>query len=408
MNAPSSCMPEDGFVLPSPYTGTTQNTQRGSGNVDRLKRIPHLDFLPIAILVIVAYMAIINVNIVLGMLGTALSILTPVIWGVVISFVLSPIVDIMMKRLRVRKVPAIIISYVLFTGAIVAIFTILVPIMSKNVNDLIGQLPTYMAKLESLLARYGASIQSITKLDYASMFNFDLSNISMAGIKDFISSSGQYFNIFTGVITGVFNVTSAILKIFIGFIISIYMILDRDLFARGAKRAAYAFLDREKAEGLISLVNEAGDLFSRYLIGQATDAFIIGVIAVIGFSILGVPYAALMGIIIGITNMIPFLGPIIGGIPVVGIALFTSPLSALYALVFILVLQQVDGNIISPRVVGGSVGVNPFWSILAILVGGSLFGIVGMIMCIPTFALIRNVFVRSVEKRIREKNISVV
>jgi predicted PurR-regulated permease PerM len=136
------------------------------------------------------------------------------------------------------------------------------------------------------------------------------------------------------------------------------------------------------------------------------DSLIIGLICFAGMWALKAPYALLMSIIIGVTNMIPYFGPFIGAVPAIIITLFSSPVTAIWVAVFILILQQLDGYIIGPFILGDSVGLSPFWIILAILIGGGLFGVLGMLICVPVMAIVRNQFSRYINKRLDEKNLS--
>ncbi len=153
-------------------------------------------------------------------------------------------------------------------------------------------------------------------------------------------------------------------------------------------------------------MNEVDEIFSKYIIGKMIDSLIVGIICFMGLWFLKAPYALLMAIIVGVTNMIPYFGPFIGAVPAVIITLFTSPITALWVTLFIIVLQQLDGYIIGPFILGDSVGLSPFWIILAILIGGGLFGILGMLICVPVMAVVRNMFSRYINRRLDEKSLS--
>lgn len=192
----------------------------------------------------------------------------------------------------------------------------------------------------------------------------------------------------TSITVSAINVVVVLKNVVIGLIVSIYVLMEKERFEGQAKKITFAVLPIKQANALIQIVHKVDQIFGGFIIGKIIDSIIIGIICFIGCSILRMPYTLLVSVIIGITNIVPFFGPFIGAIPCLIIVTITDPLHGLYLLIFILVLQQVDGNIIGPKILGDSTGLSSFWVIFAIMVGSGLFGFAGMLFGVPAFAVI--------------------
>jgi predicted PurR-regulated permease PerM len=176
-----------------------------------------------------------------------------------------------------------------------------------------------------------------------------------------------------------------IMAIFIAF----YMLYDKERFARKMEKAVYALSTEEKAERFLQNSNRIHHIFNDFIVGKAIDSLIIGILALIGFNILKAPFPLILGLIIGVTNMIPYFGPFIGAIPAILITLLIDPPLAIAVGIFILILQQFDGNILGPKILGDSVDLSPLWIILAVVIGGALMGPLGMFIGVPIFATVK-------------------
>lgn len=201
------------------------------------------------------------------------------------------------------------------------------------------------------------------------------------------------------------SIGSKAFSMFTSFIISIYMLNEKDdLIARG-KRLLYAFYSETKANKFINIGRKANTIFKSFLNGKILDSFIVGTVCVISFAIFKIKYAVLFGTIVGIFNIIPFFGPIIGAVPVVIVTFFIAPSKAMTLLIIIIVIQQIDANYLDPRIVGNNVGVSPFWILTAVIVGGALGGIPGMIFGVPIVVLLKTILEEYIEMRLIEKGI---
>ena len=199
------------------------------------------------------------------------------------------------------------------------------------------------------------------------------------------------------------SLLKALWNFIIGFIISIYVMYNKESFAAQGKKLVFALMNTNTANQLIKDVRFTSDTFIGFISGKILDSFIIGCICFAGTSIMETPYALLVSVIVGVTNVIPFFGPYLGAIPSAILILMVNPIKCIYFIIFIIILQQVDGNIIGPKILGGSTGLSGFWIIFSITIFGGIMGIPGMIIGVPFFAvlyaLIRRFSNRLLEKR---------
>ncbi len=358
-----------------------------------MKRIPYIAYLPLIISSMIAYKLIDRIESVGGFLQLIVTILVPFIWAFVIAYLANPLLKKIEIKFKLGRGLSIAIVYAIIVSVVGLFFTLVIPSIVQSITDILRNVPEYVNTAEAWGTKQYAEMERLGLIE--SLENFDVT--SMQEIFD--KASASFNTILTGVLTGVFGVTSGVFKIFIGMIISIYMLKDKENFIGGIKRINYALLKVEHADKAVAFMNEVDEIFSKYIIGKMIDSLIVGIICFMGLWFLKAPYALLMAIIVGVTNMIPYFGPFIGAVPAVIITLFTSPITALWVTLFIIVLQQLDGYIIGPFILGDSVGLSPFWIILAILIGGGLFGILGMLICVPVMAVVRNMFSRYINRR---------
>ena len=199
------------------------------------------------------------------------------------------------------------------------------------------------------------------------------------------------------VTTGVYNVIRTIFNVIIGFIISVYVLMTKETFIGQLKKIIYAVFRPKWGNVVMEVVRKADDVFGGFFIGKIIDSLIIGGICFVALYILRMPYVVLVSVVVGVTNVIPFFGPYIGAIPSVVLIFLVDPIKGLYFIIFIIILQQVDGNIIGPKILGDTTGLSPFWVIFAILLFGGSFGVLGMLFGVPIFAVIYYVVKRIVE-----------
>ena len=206
----------------------------------------------------------------------------------------------------------------------------------------------------------------------------------------------------TGGFLGVFNFLKNLL---VGVIVSVYLLATKEGFAATGCKMVYSFFPEKRAAQIIRGVKEVNRIFSGFFRGKLLDSLIIGILCFIGSSILNFPYTPLISVVVGVTNVIPFFGPFLGAIPCAFLILLDSPIKCLYFIIFIIVLQQFDGNILGPKILGDSTGISSFWVIVAILVGGGLWGILGMFVGVPLFACIYTAVRRYTAWRLEQKGL---
>jgi len=323
-------------------------------------------------------------------------LLTPVIMGIAIALLLNTVLSYMEERFSLKRYQGLLIVYVTFIGLLVISAVTLFPRIYSSVASLIEELPFYIRQLDGFVGQLNAFLQ-----DY---------NETIAQTLDFKRFEERYSGwVETAVLSSVSYVSSftmTLINFLIGIVISIYLLKDKEVFARMFKRLLYALFPVATAKTTIDIFQEMDYIFKRYIIGKSLDCLIIGVMAVIGLLIIGAPYALLLGVIIGILNFIPYVGPLLGMIPAFIITYFYDPFTAVLVLVFIFLLQQFDGLWLGPKILGDSVGITPFWVITSIIIGGSLFGLVGMFISVPVTAMIQVILSRLIDYRLSRKNLN--
>jgi predicted PurR-regulated permease PerM len=203
------------------------------------------------------------------------------------------------------------------------------------------------------------------------------------------------------VTTGVYNVIRTIFNVIVGFIVSVYVLMTKETFIGQLKKIIYAIFRPKYGNVVMEVIHKADDVFGGFFIGKIIDSLIIGCLCFVGMYILRMPYTVLISVIIGVTNIIPIFGPYIGAIPSAILIFLVNPVKGIYFIIFVLILQQVDGNIIGPKILGDTTGLSPFWVIFAILLFGGSFGVAGMLFGVPVFAVIYYVIKRIVEHILR-------
>ncbi|MFA5576465.1 MAG: AI-2E family transporter [Tissierellaceae bacterium] len=201
-------------------------------------------------------------------------------------------------------------------------------------------------------------------------------------------------------------ILASIWNIVLGIIVSIYLLVDRERFLGLARKMTRALFSEKRADRIIQLTHRSNTIFGRFLSGKILDSFIIGALTFVILTIVNMPYTVLVSFIVGITNIIPFFGPFIGAVPSAFIIVFVSPVKALWFILIILIIQQIDGNIIGPKILGDSLGIAPFWILFALLVGGKIFGFIGLIIGVPLFVFIYSIIKDIIEEELKKKGLA--
>ena len=377
-----------------------------------------LYLLGIVTLGIMFYHLLGNIGIVMtnikGVFRTTTQILMPLLYAAFFAFFMSPSVNWFEKKIyfimdqdpdkdikKSYRSIAILLVYIVLFGFLFIIFHYIVPKISSNIRDLYNNLPQYIIAIETTL------LELQETMDYAAQYiPQDYIDSILKMLQPINFSPALINSVISRVFSGALGVTSVIYNLTLGLVMAFYLLKQRDDFAKGSTRLVYALSPKDNGDKFISFTKESHYIFTRFFIGKSLDSLIIGIICFIGLTLLKNRYALLLSLIVGVTNMIPYFGPFIGGIPAVLITLFEGFLPALFVALFILALQQFDGLYLGPKILGDSIGLSPFWIIISIIIGGALWGALGMFFGAPLCAIILLLINRWIDKRLRDKNIN--
>ncbi|WP_370830100.1 AI-2E family transporter [Clostridium sp.] len=360
--------------------------------------------------IILAY-AIFNFKNLISGATNIIGIISPFIIGIAIAFVLNLIMVIFEKKIfsfldnkkyikysKFKRPLSVALTFILVFVVIIGLIRFIIPQLIDSISTLTNAVPAYMKSFEVLISKY---------VSHTEILNTVWNNF-LSAWKEVLQFTGQ---ILASSLSGVLNITLGFTSGLFNFIISlffaIYMLLNKEKLQLGMKKVLYAFSGKKFADKVMYLGKISNEAFSNYIGGQFIEAIIIGVLCFIGMIILNMPYALLISVIISVTALIPIFGAFIGTIPSAFIILIIDPMKALWFILFIIILQQIEGNLIYPKVVGGSIGLPPIWVILAMVIGGNTFGLIGILLGIPIFSVIYKVFKDIVDKRLNNKDIKI-
>lgn len=373
-------------------------------------------FCVIAVSVIFFYL-IKNFSGVMGWISSAIGSILPITVGFIVAYLLNPILRILeyqcfypfLKRKCHRiKDPkktahtlAAVCSLLIFLLAVFLFFYLVIPQLYVSIVQLISDMDGYYRTVtqwfDKLLADYPQAIPVINEL--LGTATDSLQDFAQKTLLPIISSY------MSQIASGLITVVVGIKNVLLGLIIAIYVMLYEKKLLSACKKLIAAFFSPKAANRIFSLTRKADSIFSGFISGKILDSVIIGILCFILMSIFRIPYAVLISVLICVTNIIPFFGPFIGAIPSCLLLLLVDPWQALYFGIMILVLQQFDGNVLGPKILGDSTGLNAFWVVVVILVGGSLAGFAGMLLGLPTFAFFYSILKEYMAKRTAKKQL---
>ena len=346
--------------------------------------------------------------------GAMFSILQPVTIGLVLAYLISPIVnfeerhllplalDKMKSEKKARKtVRAVsIITALVFVGVIIGVLLqMVIPELYRSINGMIDTMPKQVSNFMEWISAYVNEDSEIA--GYLEMALTKGTEFFENWAKtDFLP---QTRNLIAGLTSGVIIAVRLLFHVIIGIILSIYILMSKEALIGQSKQIVYALFSGKRANRIIRTVHKSNEIFGGFISGKILDSAIIGILCFLCLYVMKMPYVVLVSVIVGVTNVIPFFGPYLGAVPSAILIMLANPIKGLYFIIFILVLQQVDGNIIGPKILGDSTGLSSFWVVFAILVGGGLFGVPGMIIGVPLLAvifyIIRNALDHVMEKK---------
>ncbi len=368
-----------------------------------MKKIKYIEFLPIIIISFLAFRLLNEKLLMTSVFSYILSMCSPFFWALAIGYIVNIAMNAFEKKLHFSRTWALSSAYLLILVIMILLIVGVIPQLISTVPDLISDSSGYAKNFNSW---YETNVANQLN-DLSSHLGEDVNQMITSKMKEFLQFMTSLLqNILSGLGGVAYSLTTGLIDFFIGFVISIYILHEKEVFFFKTRKLSSAFLGEKFTKKASEILNDTDIIFGNYLVAKSLDSFIVAVIAVIGFKILGIQYAFLFGIIIGVTNMIPYFGPMIGAVPVLLITVFRSPMQALWAAIFILVLQQVDGNIIGPKIVDEKVGLPALWGVVSVTVGGYLFGFLGMLLGTPVFAVFRKIVLDIQDKKLDQKGLT--
>ena len=365
--------------------------------------------------------------------------LAPVYIGVIFAFILCPVYNACVKRLYARmvdgtrrnqsmvstmvvtdadgglaagkdekrrmltmaRVTATVICVVLVVGLFGLLIYFVVPQLVQNVITFTNTLPERLMAFSEWLGIHFAKFPQLAK---------GAENLAHAGTEDIIVwiqehiLTGNAMSIATMVSSGVFTALKSVVNVFIGLLIMVYLLNYKERLFAITRKIVAATCGQKRRDSLFEFAGIVNETFIGFIVGRIIDSFIIGVLTFIVMSLCGISFPLMISVIIGVTNVIPFFGPFIGAVPSVLLLLLENPIEAFYFIIIILIIQQLDGNVIGPKIVGNAIGISSFWVLLAVLIGGGLFGFPGMALAVPVFAVFYRYADKLAMRSLRYKN----
>ncbi len=347
-----------------------------------------------------------------------LNILSPVIYGFLIAYLMNPAMIFFERHLtryfkphmpeHFRKIRtfSICMVYLCFFGTLILTFKFLVPQVVVNIKFLIANLPDYVVEFRLWVTTLQQDLANeFNNPSISIMLNELFNPLQLTTRLDSSTVTNFITHAIDTLVSSAMNITAIILNWIIGFVISVYILMQKETFSNGSKRFLYALFNHSTASKIVFLSSETHTMVTRFFVGKSLDSVIIGIMCFIGLSIMKNPYALLLSLIIGVFNMIPYFGPVIGAVPAVILTLFTGLWPAVGVGIFVLFLQQFDGLYLGPKILGDSIGITPFWIIFAITIGGALWGPLGMFFASPILAVILNVCNRWIDSKLATQDI---
>lgn len=361
---------------------------------------------------IVLWACVNNLRVITGILGTLVDTLKPFIYAFVIAYIFNypykKFTKLFGKIKTKRPIKhglkvaiCLVLTYVLLLSVLSFFMYLVVPIIVNALLELLELAPGYVDSLRQAVERWLTS--------YLLRFNIPSQTI-VEIMNNIVKEISQEFNLQSSVksvASFVVSMSVGIKNFLLGVIISIYLLVDKHRFVVTGKKLLYSLAGKKKADRVLEVLSFTDKTFGGYIIAKVVDSAIIGFICYIGMMILKLDYAVLISVIVGITNVIPFFGPFIGAIPSILLLLAISPWQALVFAIFILVLQQFDGNILGPKLLGEYTGIRAVYVVFAVIVGGGLFGIIGMFIGVPLFAVAYALVSEYINERIKQMDLEI-
>ncbi len=349
-----------------------------------------------------------------------LKVLRPVVFGAVFAYLLNPLLKMYervvfgklfekiiknndkIKRKATRAV-SIVFTFATAIAIIVGLLFLIVPALYKNIEDMVLNFSTYADNTMKYLTQLSKEYPEIA--DTVMMYPQKVLDY----LKDWTTTTliPNASELITNISHGIYGTLKALLDVAVGMILAVYLLISKEKYAAGIKKYLYAIFENDTAYRIVSVAKYTDNHFGKFIVGKILDSAIIGVLSFVVFALFDIPYTLLVSVIVGVTNVIPFFGPFLGAVPCGVLILLVNPMKALVFAVLILAIQQLDGNVIGPKILGDTTGLDSFAIVFAITLFGGLFGVVGMFIGVPVFATIFGILNGACDVRLAKKNMPV-
>lgn len=356
---------------------------------------------------ILFFIIISQLDIFTNVLGEQLSFFQPIIMGLVMAYIFNFILEFIEDRILVRKrnlskkkkatrIISLIFTYIIVLVLVYLFMYFILPELIASLVGLANDIPGYITNISRIVTDFMNQLNLTNEIN---VFILEKWNEVVNTMVDFVT---ELIPLLGGTVRTIF---SSIWNVVIGLIISIYLLIDKERYLALSRKVTISLFPERIAKRTLELTKRADNIFGRFLSGKIINSLIIGLLTFIILSITNMPFKTLISFIITVTNIIPFFGPFIGAIPSFFLILFVSPVKALWFLLIIFLIQQLDGNFIGPKILGDSLGISPFWILFSLLVAGKLLGFVGMILGVPLFVFIYSILKEIMEARLEKKGL---
>ena len=368
-------------------------------------------FLLITYAIVLAYVFL-NLDTVWNVVVTIIDLIKPFIIGICIAFVLNipmkffeekVVGKLTKEKSKLKRLLSLIITIIVLVGLIIGLMTFVIPQLAESCSTLVKNVPEYVDSLEKFMNKNINSKELLSSDVIEEVYNKILS-MGQNIIKIIGQVAGTIVSHALDITVGV---TSTIINIVMAFIVSIYILLSKEKLFNQIKKILYAYMKKENVIKFLKVSKIANIKFTNFVRSQVIEACILGVLCFIGMTICSMPYALLISTIIGVTALVPIFGAFVGAILSAFIVLMVSPIKVILFAVIFVVIQQIEGNLIYPFVVGNSIGLSALWVLFAITVGGNAFGVVGMLIGVPLFGVLYTLISITTNKRLEKRNINI-
>ena len=365
-------------------------------------------YILLATYIVLLYLVLSHLDVVISSLGFLYGVIKPIVIGACIMFVMNVLLKIyerfffkksfsgLKNGAKVKRVICILLTYATFVAFITVLCLVVVPQVAQSVRTLAESMPAYLSAANENITQFARQLGLSDNLWETIRSFWEQFEISLSDLIKKVASTA---------IDATVTATKAVINFLIGIIFAAYMLYAKEKLVKITKKLCYAIFKAKAADKIIEIAAEANVTFSRFIGGQLLEAVILGVLCFVGMLIIGIPYAPLIACLVGATSLIPVLGAYIGTIPSAFIILMVDPIKAVVFVIFIIILQQIEGNFIYPKVVGNAIGLEGLWVFAAIIIGGGLGGVTGMLIGVPLMAVIYSLVRKYAQKAVKSRGV---